>query len=537
LLDTLGQEKGKEAWYAVRTEGFKDWFGDWEALKHREFLDGSPIKTLQGTEFEPDGQRLSTKVLKWLSDNNLANIETAIGKVRLDERSIKSTIAHGLTRKKAAAFAAVPEVLQNGRIINASRKKNLTGYLFAAPVNIGTDDCIVLALVRADNNTKRLYVHEVALKENIPASTFKTEALTAQKDALNGADVGTLKNIIRRIYSVKPDSVSKIVDENGEPQAVFHQTQNQFEIYDLKRSGAGAEDDQTPYGIFLKPDTKDLGLGDIQMPLFANINNPLTTTSRNNIEQRLKTVSDYAEMSARLKENDTKYGKLLDEAEAEEDQAYKQWWEGSRASPFESDGKAEAVLGAWKKENGTISKRKKDMVQDYMKKNGYDGMVLEHDEGSHGRSTKTIIALNPNQIKSATENAGTFSNDDYSMLFQTAYQDSPYIFDKHDNSYVGRGLGNLRFGWGHYLYGQKEAAEWFSQAISKYKGVEGQLYHVDIPGNEELLLWEKPIAEQADVVRQAADKLITWNKDGASNFNKAYNLRKFNDGSYGFWRI
>ena len=122
------------------------------------------------------------------------------------------------------------------------------------------------------------------------------------------------------------------------------------------------------------------------------------------------------------------------------------------------------------------------------------------------------------------------------ILFQDAYQGSPYRFDKHNNSYVGSGWGNLRHGWGHYLYGRKEAAEWFSKSVSKLKGVEGQLYQVDIPGDEQLLQWEKPIAEQAEAVRQAADSLISWNKNGVSNFNKAYNLRKFNDGSYGFYR-
>jgi hypothetical protein len=172
---------------------------------------------LQGNEFEPDGKKLSEKVTKWLLDNGLTDINTLVGNVQINERSVKTSIAHGLSRRKSAAFAAVPEVLKNGRIISTSKKKNLTGYLFAAPVKIGTDETIVIALVRADSNIQRFYVHEVALKENIPASAFKTEALTAHEGALNGADTSTIKNIIHHIYSVKPKSVSKTVDENGEP--------------------------------------------------------------------------------------------------------------------------------------------------------------------------------------------------------------------------------------------------------------------------------------------------------------------------------
>jgi hypothetical protein len=97
-------------------------------------------------------------------------------------------------------------------------------------------------------------------------------------------------------------------------------------------------------------------------------------------------------------------------------------------------------------------------------------------------------------------------------------------------------LGKLRYGWGHTFYSQKEAAEWFRQAISKYKGAEAELYEVDIPDDHNLLHWEKPMSEQAEAVQRAADKLITWNKNGVSHFNEAFNLRKFNDGSYGFNR-
>ena len=37
LLEALGEEQGKQAWYAVRTPGFKEWFGDWERLTDMEF--------------------------------------------------------------------------------------------------------------------------------------------------------------------------------------------------------------------------------------------------------------------------------------------------------------------------------------------------------------------------------------------------------------------------------------------------------------------------------------------------------------------
>jgi len=64
---------------------------------------------------------------------------------------------------------------------------------------------------------------------------------------------------------------SKIIDENGEPHAVFHQTGADIEIFDTRRQGAGKFDNETPFGIFFKPTDSDIGLaGKKQMPLYVN---------------------------------------------------------------------------------------------------------------------------------------------------------------------------------------------------------------------------------------------------------------------------
>jgi hypothetical protein len=44
LLEALGENRGKQAWYAVRTDNFKEWFGDWERLvRIEEIKNISPI--------------------------------------------------------------------------------------------------------------------------------------------------------------------------------------------------------------------------------------------------------------------------------------------------------------------------------------------------------------------------------------------------------------------------------------------------------------------------------------------------------------
>jgi hypothetical protein len=122
------------------------------------------------------------------------------------------------------------------------------------------------------------------------------------------------------------------------------------------------------------------------------------------------------------------------------------------------------------------------------------------------------------------------------ILFQTAWNASAAMFDRFDNYYAGKSGFTKTHGWGHSFYSQREAADWFSKKLEEYKGASGWLYEAKIPDDTELLDWEKPLYNQPEVVKNTAVQLITWDKDGKSNFNDAYNLRKFKDGKYGFFR-
>ena len=79
----------------------------------------------------------------------------------------------------------------------------------------------------------------------------------------------------------KPKTASKVVDGNGEPLVVYHQTGNDFTVFDTKHTGAGEFDSKMPTGIFMKPTSDNIGLrGNKQMALYANIRNPLTVNNR-----------------------------------------------------------------------------------------------------------------------------------------------------------------------------------------------------------------------------------------------------------------
>ena len=62
----------------------------------------------------------------------------------------------------------------------------------------------------------------------------------------------------------------------------------------------------------------------------------------------------------------------------------------------------------WEAATNEARKNIKRLINDFFSKSNYDGVIIDNDSGSFGRSTKTFIALKPEQVKSATENIGLF---------------------------------------------------------------------------------------------------------------------------------
>lgn len=80
---------------------------------------------------------------------------------------------------------------------------------------------------------------------------------------------------------------SKAVNKDGSPMVLYHQTANDFTVFDPKHPGAGSRDYGTPYGIFMKPDSRDIGVkGSNQMALYASIQNPMIADTRKHLENQ-----------------------------------------------------------------------------------------------------------------------------------------------------------------------------------------------------------------------------------------------------------
>ena len=217
-----------------------------------------------------------------------------------------------------------------------------------------------------------------------------------------------------------PAHASKVVNADGTPKVVYHQTDADFTIFDPRHEGAGTRDSDTPFGIFLKSSDKNIGLkGSKQMPLYADIKNPLTVRNREQLIYELQKISDgYATELAEYRALDVQYEQKRDNAIRELREYMVQWRkenpDASRTALYD-DSRFNQLFNAeddltdeWESKAREIELRSKEAITRDLEAAGYDGMIIQQDVGSFGRSTDAYIALHPEQVKSATDNIGTF---------------------------------------------------------------------------------------------------------------------------------
>ena len=208
------------------------------------------------------------------------------------------------------------------------------------------------------------------------------------------------------------------MDGNGEPLVVYHQTGNDFTVFDTKHTGAGEFDSEMPTGIFMKPTSDNIGLsGNKQMALYANIRNPLTVNNRAELVRFYeKNIDGYKEAREDINNIDSEYEQKYENAEASEDEEYSKLWNDRKQGTITEEEYQKAIESnaldeleeEWRNKANEASKKAKSLIDDYFRNSNYDGVIVNNDVGSFGRSTKTYIAFENTQVKSATNNIGTF---------------------------------------------------------------------------------------------------------------------------------
>lgn len=123
------------------------------------------IRTVAGMEsvatvetFAFASKELKQQIIEYFESIGGEVENKTLGTVTLNSRGVKDSMAHGIGKEKAAAFKAVPEVIQNGLIVDWENNWKNRGY----------DSAIVSAPIEIVNNgaSDRYYVGVVVIRKD-----------------------------------------------------------------------------------------------------------------------------------------------------------------------------------------------------------------------------------------------------------------------------------------------------------------------------------------------------------------------------------
>lgn len=399
---------------------FRAWFGDWRANDKT----AAAVVNVGGGSFKA-GKAVNKDTGTVLSWGDILK---------------KETIVHQSSGGVASrALGAIEDIVENAILLDTytsslSSKTKLPGTAFMHSYYTvanyeGTDYLLKLfaeeavSLKNGEIFTRAYELKDIKKVAALPNGVLsQTGGLTDGNTSttLTVADIAAIVKKYDKSYNPKP--ASKVVNEDGTPKIVYHQTENEFTVFETRREGAGTRDNGTPFGIFLKSNNKDIGLrGKKQMALYARIENPLRAKNRSELLKAMQSMSsEYAEIINRHEALDREYKEKTQSAMREFKNYMIEWRANnpgvdSRAlyddAKFNELFEAEDTLASeWTEKADMLSTKAKEALTKALESNGYDGVILERDDGSFGRSTDAYIALRPEQVKSATDNIGTFDS-------------------------------------------------------------------------------------------------------------------------------
>lgn len=385
----------EEQWVRVRTANFKRWFDDWEMLaeaypEHEIFDIDEAYKfargNLQGGEFTSKDGHTAT-----------------LGRSGIDK--MNSGLARGKTgnnRLHALAFANVGKLFGNSELLEAEPPRdgdsNIKQYLkFYAPLYMDGRFYVVKITARELYSGNKLYSLEGL--DIIEESEYRGQPRGSKENSISADYSDSVKNFVRKIREVK-GNVSKVVDENGEPLAVYHGTDNTNPDY-TKFTVFKHSDLRVKKYIHFFSSSRDVAgsMGSYVYDVFLNIKNPLIIDAGGNSWGAIKDhTNGRVKFSDLTDEQKKKLCRIFDCTMKELESSYR------------ADSEIDLVQA------GVIKRDERSTNEwaDYARANGYDGVIFRNLRDGAGydvmqNSSDVFAVYNSNQIKSAEDNIGTYS--------------------------------------------------------------------------------------------------------------------------------
>ena len=185
----------------------------------------------------------------------------------------------------------VVEWINRGQLTYVDKEKALNYLHLAAPITAASDNqklSLAANIINGFKNPKLSGENLRQQRKNSITEEMQSIKTKAQSDgtfmlAPNGEPTNLTERQWLQVrteafkewfgdWENDPENASKVVDENGEPRVVYHQTSEQFTKFDLSMSRVQSD----VQGFFFSSGTEDWSaMGDEKMAVFLNLRNPV----------------------------------------------------------------------------------------------------------------------------------------------------------------------------------------------------------------------------------------------------------------------
>lgn len=403
----------EKQWMQVRTDAFKEWFGDWEKAARVEKLRHSEPVEITGDEYKGKYELNRDSAKQWIKDDlrgEYVNRDTG-EKIEIRKDGAQKVTSHSMGNEAhLKSIAVIPELIEKSIFLDEiPNEKNNGKYdsyrYYVCGLRIGSEDYTVKITVGVKGASK-YYDHALTqiekgtLIDNIDAlsTTFDNNMNTSS----------SVKDT--KLLSILQTNSSKVVDENGEPLVVFHGTPLSRNQITPNRGWHGWDyvAQEAPFHIFKGGEYSGL--------IFTSVD---AGKARSIAETRAMSIPDDEQGNEQWTEEGYVYDLYLNSKnpfDPKDENSVRRILQsigneiptlsfyggkGDNVSPEDALKMASSDRNSW-----LLTETPEFLSK--VKEFGYDGLV-GYDEG-----VKYVAAFSPNQLKDAYGNNGEFStkNDD-----------------------------------------------------------------------------------------------------------------------------
>ena len=365
-------------WLQVRTKAFKKWFGDWEKTARIEKLKKTKPIEITGEEYKGKYELNRDSAKSYIKDSlrgEYTNKDTG-DTILLAKDGAQKVTSHSMGNEAhLKSIAVIPELIEKSIFIDElPNEKNNGKYdsyrYYVSGLKIGGVDYTVKLAIGIDEYGNKYYDHSLteiekgklidevgALSTTLPSSN--QSALSEYKDS--------------KLISLLQENSSKVVDENGEPLVVYHGTNENFNIFDKKKAGSGNDKGLRGKGFYLSPNQKTSeAYGGRVISAYISLKHPFNPSEFASAEEVSKHLTN----------------RLVQ-------QGYDEYTVDS--SIFN--------VGY----SFSVGNEYANVFSSILKEAGYDGVLYPH--------RQEVITFDSHQIKSATDNIGTFDGENEDIRY------------------------------------------------------------------------------------------------------------------------